>query len=262
MEIYNFMIFALISGVGIAISCGILGPFLIVKNHSLIGDGLSHVAFLALALGMILGNTSIFMIIFVEAIAALLILNIESKKISGDSAIGMISTFSLALGIIIASTNRGFSSDLFSFLFGSILLVEESEVLISAIWAIFLILFISLSYNQIFSITFDEEFSKIQKININFYKKLIGVFTGITIGIGIKILGTLLISALIIFPTVSAIEISKNFKGVTFYSILFSIISVISGIILSYFLDYPTGATIVLVNALIFFFVHFFKKSS
>ncbi|MGL4402222.1 MAG: metal ABC transporter permease [Fusobacteriaceae bacterium] len=260
MEIYNFITFALIAGIGIAISCGILGPFLVIKNHSLIGDGLSHVAFLALAIGMLLGNTSIFIIILVEAVAALLILNVESKKISGDSAIGMISSFSLALGIIIASVNRGFSSDIFSFLFGSILFIEKSEVILSVLWALFLIIFISFFYNQIFSITYDEEFSKIQEIDINFYKKLIGVFTGITIAIGIKILGTLLISALIVFPAVSAIEISKTFKGVTLYSIFFSILSVALGIGFSYLLNYPTGATIVLINAFIFFFVHLFKK--
>lgn len=249
----DFMIKALITGIFIAISCSLLGVFLVLKNMSLIGDGLAHVSFAAIAIGLLVSDKPIIISIPIVIVASFLVLLLKEKaKIDADATIGLLSSFSIAVGVIIASVAKGFNIDLFSYLFGSILFISPSEMILSGILAIILIVLVLLFYNDLFSITFDENFAKISGIKVRRVNYLLSVLISVTIVLGIRIVGTMLISSLIVFPSVSALQISKGFKRTLMFSVLFSMIAVVLGIIFSYILNVPTGALIVVVNAIIF----------
>lgn len=249
----DFMIKALITGIFIAISCSLLGVFLVLKNMSLIGDGLAHVSFAAIAIGLLVSDKPIIISIPIVIVASFLVLLLKEKaKIDADATIGLLSSFSIAIGVIIASVAKGFNIDLFSYLFGSILFISPSEMILSGILAIILIVLVLLFYNDLFSITFDENFAKISGIKVRRVNYLLSVLISVTIVLGIRIVGTMLISSLIVFPSVSALQISKGFKRTLMFSVLFSMIAVVLGIIFSYILNVPTGALIVVVNAIIF----------
>lgn len=249
----DFMIKALITGIFIAISCSLLGVFLVLKNMSLIGDGLAHVSFAAIAIGLLVSDKPIIISIPIVIVASFLVLLLKEKaKIDADATIGLLSSFSIAIGVIIASVAKGFNIDLFSYLFGSILFISPSEMILSGILAIILIILVLLFYNDLFSITFDENFAKISGIKVRRVNYLLSVLISVTIVLGIRIVGTMLISSLIVFPSVSALQISKGFKRTLLFSVVFSIIAVVMGIIFSYILNVPTGALIVVVNAIIF----------
>ena len=249
----DFMIKALITGIFIAISCSLLGVFLVLKNMSLIGDGLAHVSFAAIAIGLLVSDKPIIFSIPIVIVASFLVLLLKEKaKIDADATIGLLSSFSIAVGVIIASVAKGFNIDLFSYLFGSILFISPSEMILSGLLAIILIVLVLLFYNDLFSITFDENFAKISGIKVRRINYLLSVLISVTIVLGIRIVGTMLISSLIVFPSVSALQISKGFKRTLMFSVLFSMIAVVLGIIFSYILNVPTGALIVVVNAIIF----------
>ena len=249
----DFMIKALITGIFIAISCSLLGVFLVLKNMSLIGDGLAHVSFAAIAIGLLVSDKPIIISIPIVIVASFLVLLLKEKaKIDADATIGLLSSFSIAVGVIIASVAKGFNIDLFSYLFGSILFISPSEMILSGLLAIILIILVLLFYNDLFSITFDENFAKISGIKVRRINYLLSVLISVTIVLGIRIVGTMLISSLIVFPSVSALQISKGFKRTLMFSVLFSMIAVVLGIIFSYILNVPTGALIVVVNAIIF----------
>lgn len=249
----DFMIKALITGIFIAISCSLLGVFLVLKNMSLIGDGLAHVSFAAIAIGLLVSDKPIIISIPIVIVASFLVLLLKEKaKIDADATIGLLSSFSIAVGVIIASVAKGFNIDLFSYLFGSILFISPIEMILSGILAIILIVLVLLFYNDLFSITFDENFAKISGIKVRRINYLLSVLISVTIVLGIRIVGTMLISSLIVFPSVSALQISKGFKRTLMFSVLFSMIAVVLGIIFSYILNVPTGALIVVVNAIIF----------
>ena len=249
----DFMIKALITGIFIAISCSLLGVFLVLKNMSRIGDGLAHVSFAAIAIGLLVSDKPIIISIPIVIVASFLVLLLKEKaKIDADATIGLLSSFSIAVGVIIASVAKGFNIDLFSYLFGSILFISPSEMILSGLLAIILIVLVLLFYNDLFSITFDENFAKISGIKVRRVNYLLSVLISVTIVLGIRIVGTMLISSLIVFPSVSALQISKGFKRTLMFSVLFSMIAVVLGIIFSYILNVPTGALIVIVNAIIF----------
>ena len=249
----DFMIKALITGIFIAISCSLLGVFLVLKNMSLIGDGLAHVSFAAIAIGLLVSDKPIIISIPIVIVASFLVLLLKEKaKIDADATIGLLSSFSIAVGVIIASVAKGFNIDLFSYLFGSILFISPSEMILSGLLAIILIVLVLLFYNDLFSITFDENFAKISGIKVRRINYLLSVLISVTIVLGIRIVGTMLISSLIVFPSVSALQISKGFKRTLLFSVLFSMIAVVLGIVFSYILNVPTGARIVVVNAIIF----------
>ena len=255
LEVFKegFMVKALITGSFIAITCSILGVFLVLKNMSLIGDGLAHVSFAAIAIGILVSNKPLIVSIPLVVLASFLILLLKEKaKIDADATIGLLSSTSIALGVIIASVAKGFNIDLFSYLFGSILFISKEEVIIAGILCIFLVVLVVIFYNDLFSITFDENFAKISGIKVKKVNYLLSVLTSITIVLGTRIVGTLLISSLIVFPSVSALQISKGFKQTLIISGIFSLTAVFIGIILSYILNLPTGALIVIVNAFIF----------
>ncbi|MDD6847763.1 MAG: metal ABC transporter permease [Oscillospiraceae bacterium] len=250
MLTYNFMIRALIVGTLVSLCAALLGVILVLKRYSMIGDGLSHVGFGALAVAAAANIAPLYVAIPVVLLAAFCLLRLsENSKINGDAAIAVISSTALAVGVIVASIT-GLNTDLNSYLFGSVLATSNSDAVMCIILSIIVILLFLLFYNKIFAVTFDENFSKATGIRPSIYNMIIAVLTALTIVIGMRIMGTLLISALIIFPSLTAMRLCKSFKSVMITAGILSILCFLSGLTASYYLDIPTGPTVVISNCI------------
>lgn len=240
---------ALIVGILVSLCAALLGVSLVLKRYSMIGDGLSHVGFGALAVAAVMNLAPMAVAIPVVILAAFLLLRLSSNsKIKGDSAIALISTGALAVGVMAVSMSHGMNIDLNSYLFGSIISVSRGDVVISVILALAVLLMFVLFYTKIFAITFDESFAKATGINVNLYNMLIALLTAVTIVIGMRLMGSMLISSLIIFPALSSMRVFKSFKSVTICSAVISVATFIIGMFISYAADTPCGASIVCVN--------------
>lgn len=223
------------------------------KRNSMIGDGLSHVGFRAFAIATVLNFTPLTFALPVVALASFLILKLnENSKIHGDSAIALISSSSLAIGTFVISVTKGVNTDINNYLFGSILSIDNRDLIISVLLFILVMTVYIVSYHRIFAITFDENFSKSIGINIEIYNIIFSCLCSVIIVIGMRIMGSLLISSLIIFPTLTSMQIFKKFKGVVISSAIISVVAFTIGLITSYILEAPTGATIVIINLIIF----------
>lgn len=258
---FDFVIRALIVGSMVALCCSFLGIFLVLKKYSMIGHGLAHVSFATIAIALLLSASPLMVSIPLVTAASFLILKLSEKSdMHGDAAIGLVSSFCIAVGVLIASLASGFNVDLFSYLFGSILVISKSDLIISIALSIIVISVIILFYNTLFAITYDEEFAKTMGIGTRNYNYLISILTSITIVLGIRVVGTMLVSSMIIFPTITALQLSKGFKLTIFISVLISVLSVVLGVFTSYIYDLPTGATVVLLNAAWFIIMFGIKK--
>ncbi len=249
---YPFVRYALIVGLLIALCASLLGVTLVLKRFSFIGDGLSHVAFGAMAVAAVTGITDRMVIIMpVTVISAVLLLRTgKNTKIKGDASIALISVSALAIGYILMNVfpvSSNISADVCGSLFGStsILNLKSGDVWLCFIMSAAVLIFFTLFYSRIFSVTFDENFSKATGINSDFYNLLIAVVTAVIIVIAMNLVGSLLISALIIFPALSAMRLFKSFKSVTICSAVISVVCAGLGIVLSILLSTPVGATIV-----------------
>lgn len=250
---FAFVQRALIAGCFMALGCSFLGVFLVLRRFSLIGDGLAHVSFATVAIALLLHAQPMIVSIPLVALASLVILSLNEKaKVYGDAAIGLVSSFGIALGVIIASTAGGFNVDLFSYLFGNILSVSGIEVWITIAISVIVVLITILFYHDLFAITFDEDYAYISGIKVKAVNKILIVLTSLIVVLGIKIVGTMLVSSLIILPAVSALQIVRSFKTAIVLAGVFAVISVIAGVFISYVLNYPSGATIVMVNFVLF----------
>ena len=251
-----FIQYAFIVGIIVSLCSSLLGVSLVLKRYSMIGDGLSHVGFgtLAVAAALNLTNKSMFISIPVVVLAAFLLLRLnESSRIKGDSAIALISTSALAIGYTMSYTSTNSSSvDVCNFMFGSLLTIKKSEVLPSILLSVVVLIIFIFFYNRIFAVTFDETFAKATGTKSGLYNMLIAFLTAVTIVMGMKIMGTLLISALIIFPALTSMRLCKSFRGVVILSAVISIICCIAGIVAGIVLGTPTGSSIVLCNLLLF----------
>ncbi|MCX8069605.1 MAG: metal ABC transporter permease [Thermodesulfovibrionales bacterium] len=257
---YAFIQKALITGSLIAILCSILSVILVPRRLSLIGDGLAHVTFGTAAIGLALKTNPFYVSLPVVVLSSLGILKIiKHSRLYGDSAIGIVSSMGIALGVIFASLGGGFNIDLFSFLFGSILTVTIDELYIAISLVVISILFIVQYYKEILSMTFDEDFAKVTGINTERINTFISIITAITVVLTMKIVGILLISALLIFPAVISFQLARGFKSAITIAISMSLISVNLGILLSFLINYPTGATIIVINFVILMIVFLFK---
>jgi len=258
---YSFIQKAFFAGSFVAIVCSTLGLFLVLRKMSLIGDGLSHVSFGAIALGLFLGFYPFYVAIPVVMIASILILKISEKiKAYGDAAIGIISSLGIAGGVILASVSKGFNVDLFSYLFGNILAISVTEVILSVVLSFVVLTVIYFFYWDLFSATFDEEYAKTTGIKTNFINTLLTLLTAVTVVLSVKMVGIMLVSALLILPAVTALQFAKGFKTAMIMAGFVSLISVLLGISFSFLLDLPTGATIVMINILFFSLALFYKK--
>ncbi len=259
---YEFMIRALIVGSLVALCAALLGVSLVLKKYSMIGDGLSHVAFGALSIALALNVAPLYIAIPVVIIAAFILLHIsQNSKIKSDAAIGLISTVSIAIGVITISLSKGINTDINSYMFGNILAMNQSDIILSVILSLFVLVIFILFYNKMFAITFDEDFAKATGIKANRFKIVLSILTAITIVIGMRMMGTMLISSLIIFPSLTAMRVCKTFKSVVITSGIISVICLFFGVILSYVYSVPTGACIVVTNAIMLVLFSITKKT-
>ncbi len=257
---FPFVRYALIVVLLISLCSALLGVTLVLKRFSFIGDGLSHVAFGAMAVAAVVGVTDKMIIILpVTVLSAILLLRTgKNAKIKGDASIAMISVSALALGYMLMNIfpiSSNISADVCGSLFGStsILKLKIEDVWLCIVLSVIVLAVFVLFYNKIFSVTFDESFSKATGINSDGYNLMIAIITAIIIVLAMNLVGSLLVSALIIFPALSAMRIFKSFKSVTICSAIISVICATAGIILSVLLSTPTGATIVVANLAVFF---------
>ncbi|TJX63304.1 metal ABC transporter permease [Soehngenia saccharolytica] len=250
---FVFMQRAMIVGIFIAVISSILGAFLVLKKYSLIGDGLAHVSFATVALALALGLSPLLVSLPIVTLASILIMKLNEKaSLNGDASIGLVSSFSIALGVIIASKSKGFNIDINSYLFGSILAIDRVDSYLSVIMSIAMIIIVLIFYQDLFAVTFDEEFSKVSGINTKAINYVLSILTSITIVLGMRVLGTLLISSLIIFPTISSMQVANSFKSLLITGTCIAVFSMVVGLISSYILNIPSGPSIVITNTLVF----------
>lgn len=249
---FPFVRYAIITGVLIALCSGLFGVTLVLKRLSFIGDGLSHVAFGAMAIAAVLRVSNNMLIVLPVTVicAILLLITGQNTKIKGDAAIAIISVGALAVGYLLMnvfSTSANLTGDVCSSLFGStsILTLKQSDVIICVILSIVVLMAFVLFYNKIFCVTFDENFAEATGIKANLYNLLIAVLSAVIIVLAMNLVGSLLVSALIIFPALSAMRVFKNFKSVIVCSAIFAVVSSLLGIIISIISGTPVGATIV-----------------
>ncbi|WP_249311274.1 metal ABC transporter permease [Congzhengia minquanensis] len=246
---YPFITRALIVGTLVSLCAALLGVSLVLKRYSMIGDGLSHVGFGALACAQVAGVAPLTLAIPIVVAAAILLLRLsESGKIKGDAAIAFISTGALAAGVLIISLSRGANTDLLNYMFGSILAMSTGDVVLSICLSLAVLALYLFFYNKIFAVTFDETFAKATGKKTSLYNTVIAALTAVTIVLGMRMMGALLISALVIFPALSAMRVFKSFAGVTVCSVILSVICFFIGILASYFYAAPTGASVVMVH--------------
>ncbi len=258
MVTYPFMVRAIVVGLFVSLCASLLGVSLVLKRYSMIGEGLSNVGFGALSVALAFNLAPLKVSIPIVVLAAFLLLKInENSKIKGDAAIAIISTGSLAGGVLLVSKTTGMSLDVCNFMFGSILAMSKSDVRLSIILSVMVLILFVLFYNKIFAVTFDETFATATGTKSNFYNMLIAMLTAITIVLGMRMMGALLISSLIIFPALSSMRLFKQFRSVIISSACISVICFLLGLALSYKEKTPTGASVVVVNLVVFaiFFV-------
>lgn len=245
---YTFMQRAIICGIAISLSAALIGVILTLKNYSMIGHGLGEVGFAALALATAFSLPPIAVSIPLVMIAAIIIMMISQKKGEGaDIMIALVATGALALGVIITAFTSGFGTDAYNYMFGSILAMDQNDVILSIVLTILSVIIYVIFYNRLFLITFDEKYAKASGISVNFYQLLISLLTALVVVLGMRMMGTLLISSLIVFPAVISKKFTTSFKGLVIMSVITSIVCFLLGLFTSFYLNMPTGAGIVLV---------------
>ena len=277
---YRFIQRALIVGVLVALCAALLGVTLVLKRYSMIGDGLSHVGFGALSIAAALGFVTAdalpaflpgglrqgianvctaisqtplpFTLVIVIALAFLILRMSERSTLRGDAAIALLSTAALAVGVLVTSLTSGMNVDVMNYMFGSILAMSETDVILSVSLSVVVIALFVLFCNRIFAVTFDEPFARATGTNAGMYNMLIAILTAVTIVIGMRMMGTMLISSLIIFPALSSMRVFSNFRAVLICSAVVSVTCFVAGIMLSCLYSIPAGAAIVLVNLTVF----------
>ena len=277
---YKFIRRALAVGILVSLCASLLGVSLVLKRYSMIGDGLSHVGFGALTIAMamgyvtaeslpgflpqgtregiaalcagIAGNPLPFTLVIVVLCAFLLLRLSERSAMRGDSVIALISTSALAAGVVVTSTTKGMNVDVSNYMFGSILAMSSSDVYVSVALSVVVLVLFALFYSRIFAVTFDEPFARATGVRVGLYNMLIAMLTAMTVVVGMRMMGTLLISSLIIFPALSAMRVFSHFRSVTICAAVVSVVCFVVGLMLSCVYSLPTGAGIVAVNLAVF----------
>ena len=245
---YPFIQRALIVGVLVSLCAALLGVCLVLKHYSMIGDGLSHVSFGALSVAVALGVSPLWISIPIVIIASFCLLRIrENAHMKNDAAIAVVSSSALAIGITVTALTTGINTDVSSYMFGSILVMNEQDVMISIVLCVI-------------SITFDENFSKASGIPVGRFNALLSVLTAVTITLGMRMMGAMLISSLIIFPALIAMRLQRSFSGVIIAAAITAVIDFLLGLVISFLLSTPTGASIVLVNLCVLLIVTAIQK--
>ena len=249
MFTYPFIVRAFVVGVLVSLCAALLGVPLVLKRYSMIGDGLSHVSFGALAIALACGWSPLPVSIPVVILAALGLLRLtENSRIGADAAIAVTSASALALGIIVTSLTTGMTTDVDSYMFGSILAMDRADVALSVGLSIAVLVLFVMFYHRLFAITFDESFSRATGVKVGRYNTVLSVLTALTIVLGMRMMGAMLISSLIIFPALSAMRVRTSFRGVVITAGILSVVCFCVGLTGSYLLSTPVGATVVLVD--------------
>ena len=248
---YPFMVRAFVVGILVSLCSALLGVSLVLKRYSMIGDGLSHVGFGALAAAAALNAAPLAVAVPVVVVSAILLLRVSgSSKIKGDAAIALISTSALAVGILVISMTTGMNTDVYNYMFGSILAMSSQDVKMSVLLSLAVLILYVFFYHKIFAVTFDETFAQATGVRAGLYNTLIAVLTAVTIVLGMRMMGTLLISSLIIFPALTSMRVCTTFCSVTVSSAVVSVVCFCIGITVSYFFAAPAGASVVIANLL------------
>lgn len=258
---YDFIVRGIEAGLIAAVIAPLIGIFLVLRRYSLIADTLSHVSLAGIALGLLLGINPLLSGLAVALAASLGIDRLRStQRVYGESALAIFLSGSLALAIILLSLGKGLNANLFGYLFGSIVTVRTVDVYTIAALAVLVIVMVVLFYKELVLVTFDEEVARVSGMRTGLVNTLLIMLAAFTVSLSIPIVGVLLISALIVIPVVTALQLGKSFLPTILYAEIISCLSVLAGIVLSFYLDVSTGGTIVLLMVLIFLAVLFAKK--
>jgi len=250
---YPFMQRALTAGVLVSLCAALLGVPLVLKRYSMIGDGLSHVSFGALAIAVALGVTPLYFSIPVVIVAAFLLLRVaDNPRWNSDAAIAVMSASSLAIGILVVSRTTGMTTDVDNYMFGSVLAMSRTDVVLSVVLCIAVLVLFILFYHKLFAITFDENFSRATGLSVNRYNTLLSVLTALTIVLGMRMMGAMLISSLVIFPALTAMRLFRSFRSVILCSAVTSVVCFCAGLAVSFAYSTPVGATVVAANLSLF----------
>jgi zinc transport system permease protein len=250
---YPFLARAFVVGLLVSLCASLLGVSLVLKRYSMIGDGLSHVGFGSLAVAMALGVTPLAVAIPVAAAAAFILLRVsESGKIKGDAAIGLISTGSIAVGVMVISMTTGMNTDVCNYMFGSILAMSRGDVCLSVALSLAVLVLYVLFYNKIFAVTFDETFARATGVRVGLYNTMLALLSAVTIVLGMRMMGAMLISSLVVFPALSAMRLCGKFRTVVVLSAAISVVCFFVGMVVSYRCATPTGASVVCANIAVF----------
>ena len=250
---YPFLLRALVVGLLVSLCAALLGVSLVLKRYSMIGDGLSHVAFGAMAVASAVGWAPLIVAIPVVTASAFLLLRLSANsRIRGDAAIAMLSAVCLAIGVMAVSLTSGMNTDIYNYMFGSILSLSSGDARLSiSLSAVVLVLFV-LCYTRIFGVTFDESFSRAVGVRVGLYNAVIAVLTAVTVVLGMRMMGALLISSLVIFPALTAMRVCRRFSAVMLCAAVMSVVCFTAGMVLSYVWGVPSGASVVLIDAAAF----------
>lgn len=258
---FGFIDRAILVGILVSLCAALLGVSLVLKRYANIGDGLSHVGFGITTIAVAFGLSPLPIAIPGVIIVAIILLKIgNNHKIKSDSAIAIISSSALAIGVAVTSMTTGMNTDVCNFMFGSILAMNTSDVILSIIVSIVVLVLFIIYYRKLFAVTFDEDFSKAVGLKTSRYTNLIAILTAVVIVVGMRMMGTLLISSIIIFPALTSMRICKSFKSVVISSGIISVICFLIGIFLSYIYNISTGAMIVIVNLVLFLLFTILRK--
>ena len=249
---YDFFLKALLIGLSLGVSAAMLSPYLVLNQQAMIADGLAHVSFTGLVLGILLSNTPLYIAIPFVMLASIMIKYLATTKtMNGDAAIAIVSSVSFAIGLILVKSSAGFNISIESMLVGNIFVATTTELILSFVILAITTLFILISYRQLFLLTYDEDYAKFSRINVKLLSYATALLTAFFIVVGVRSIGTLLISALIIFPSLIASQWTNSFKQTLIFGVLFSFVVVILGIFIAHPLEIPVGSTIVVIYAIL-----------
>ena len=250
---FPFMQRALIAGVLVSLCAALLGVSLVLKRYSMIGDGLSHVSFGALAIAVALGVTPLWFSIPVVILAAFLLLRVaDNPRWNSDAAIAAMSASSLAIGILVISRTTGMTTDVDNYMFGSVLAMSKTDVALSAVLCLAVLVLFILFYHKLFAVTFDESFSRATGLKVERYNTLLAILTALTIVLGMRMMGAMLISSLVIFPALTAMRLFRSFRGVVICAAVTSVVCFCAGLTISFAFSTPVGATVVAADLAVF----------
>ncbi len=261
---YGFVQRALLAGTLIAVLCAVLGTFLVLRRLSLIGDGLAHVSFGSVALALVVGLQGVTMLLVTLPVVLLSSLGVlrlsERGRLGGDAAIGIVSSLGVALGVLLAGLGGGFNVDLFSILFGSILAISRAEIVVAVLLSCLVLGGLFYWYNDLVALTFNEELAQVSGIRTRFLKGMLAILTALTVVLAMKLVGVMLISALLILPASTSLQVARGFRSAVVLAVTAAVLSVVAGIGLSFLLNLPTGATIILLAFLLFCLAFLYRR--